>query len=88
MELPGRFELPGAPSWKAYPFLILKRKTYGFAEVGSSENSKRPRSFDLGLCGAVEQIRTADLVITNDVLCQLSYNSISGDRERARTVDL
>ena len=26
--------------------------------------------------GAVEQIRTADLVITNDVLCQLSYNSM------------
>lgn len=25
--------------------------------------------------GAVEQIRTADLVITNDVLCQLSYIS-------------
>ena len=39
-------------------------------------------------CGAVEQIRTADVVVTNDVLCQLSYNSISGDRERARTVDL
>ena len=27
------------------------------------------------LFGAVEQIRTADLVITNDVLCLLSYNS-------------
>ena len=39
--------------------------------------------------GAVEQIRTADLVITNDVLCLLSYNSKkNGDRERARTVDL
>ena len=88
VELLSRFELPGAPFLKAYPFLILKRKTYGFAEVGRSGNSKRPRSFDLGLCGAVEQIRTADLVITNDVLCQLSYNSISGDRERARTVDL
>ena len=25
--------------------------------------------------GAVRQIRTADLVITNDVLCLLSYNS-------------
>ncbi len=27
--------------------------------------------------GAVRQIRTADLVITNDVLCQLSYNSMA-----------
>lgn len=28
-------------------------------------------------CGAVEQIRTADLVITNDALYQLSYSSMA-----------
>ena len=37
--------------------------------------------------GAVEQNRTADLVITNDVLYQLSYNSV-GDPNGARTHDL
>ena len=37
--------------------------------------------------GAARQIRTADLVITNDVLCQLSYNS-AGDPEGARTLGL
>ena len=37
--------------------------------------------------GAVRQIRTADLVITNDVLCLLSYNSV-GDQDGARTHDL
>ena len=48
--------------------------------------------------GAAKQIRTADLVITNDVLYHLSYSSIfyaadfhlrhNGDREGARTLDL
>ena len=37
--------------------------------------------------GAVRQIRTAYLVITNDVLCRLSYNS-NGDPDEARTHDL
>jgi hypothetical protein len=27
-------------------------------------------------CGAVNQIRTGDLILTKDVLCLLSYNSI------------
>ena len=50
-------------------------------------NNKKARiipSFFLGIycCGAVEQIRTADLVITNDVLCQLSYNSKVATRMR------
>ena len=50
------------------------------------------------LFGAAKQIRTADLVITNDVLYHLSYSSIfyaadfhlrhNGDREGARTLDL
>ncbi len=41
-----------------------------------------------GFCGAANQIRTGDLVLTKDALCRLSYSSKSGDPERARTVDL
>ena len=38
--------------------------------------------------GAAGQIRTADLILTKDALYRLSYSSIYGDPERARTVDL
>ena len=40
-----------------------------------SQNNKKPHP-KMWFNGAVEQIRTADLVITNDVLCRLSYNSM------------
>ena len=130
LELPGRFELPGADSARPFahhraqnlwfctgrqfgpppstqqkghrslcvliwscpadsncrarappgPLPIIERKTYGFAQVGSSilclPHSKKDTGFSVSSFGAVEQIRTADLVITNDVLCLLSYNSI------------
>ena len=38
--------------------------------------------------GAAGRIRTADLILTKDALYLLSYSSIYGDPERARTVDL
>ena len=41
-----------------------------------------------GLLGAAGRIRTADLILTKDALYLLSYSSIYGDPERARTVDL
>ena len=37
---------------------------------------KIPNAFAFGIFGAAKQIRTADLVITNDVLYHLSYSSI------------
>ena len=40
------------------------------------------------LFGAAGRIRTADLILTKDALYLLSYSSIYGDPERARTVDL
>ena len=43
--------------------------------VPFSYKNKKPHP-KMWFNGAVEQIRTADLVITNDVLCLLSYNSI------------
>ena len=39
-------------------------------------------------CGAADQIRTGDLILTKDALYRLSYSSEFGDPERARTVDL
>ena len=39
-------------------------------------------------CGAAGQIRTADLILTKDALYLLSYSSIYGDQEGARTLDL
>ena len=42
----------------------------------------------MGFNGAAGRIRTADLILTKDALYRLSYSSINGDPERARTVDL
>ena len=54
------------------------------------ENKKNPAfsKEKAGLSGAAGQIRTADLILTKDALYLLSYSSINGDPERARTVDL
>ena len=38
--------------------------------------------------GAAGRIRTADLILTKDALYLLSYSSIYGDQEGARTLDL
>ena len=38
--------------------------------------------------GAAGRIRTADLILTKDALYLLSYSSICGDQEGARTLDL
>ena len=92
MELPCRFELLVVRCRWRQPTPVAIEYALR-AEVGSSCASyiagkyKKPHP-KMWFDGAVEQIRTADLVITNDVLCLLSYNSENGDRERARTVDL
>ena len=39
--------------------------------------NQKPRSFDRGFSGAATQIRTGDLILTKDVLYQLSHSSIS-----------
>ena len=54
-------------------------------------NSKRKDHFSTekwSFRGAAGRIRTADLILTKDALYRLSYSSINGDPERARTVDL
>ena len=40
------------------------------------------------IVGAAGRIRTADLILTKDALYLLSYSSICGDQEGARTLDL
>ena len=41
------------------------------------QKNQKPRSFDRGFSGAATQIRTGDLILTKDVLYQLSHSSIS-----------
>ena len=73
MELLSRFELL---------YVTASQPTYSWIEYGlrpevSSSPEKRKNHRRLTVVnGAVKQIRTADLVITNDVLYLLSYNSI------------
>ena len=38
--------------------------------------NQSPREFPLGLSGAATRIRTGDLILTKDVLYQLSHSSI------------
>ncbi len=50
---------------------------------------KHQKSANFWCCpGAAGQIRTADLILTKDALYLLSYSSIYGDQEGARTLDL
>ena len=44
------------------------------AEPGSKKASPEELAFLLNACGAVEVNRTLDLLITNQLLYQLSYN--------------
>ena len=37
--------------------------------------NQNPPSFDEGFFGAATRIRTGDLILTKDVLCQLSHSS-------------
>ena len=53
---------------------------------GTKKSLEPERSKDFS--GAATRIRTGDLILTKDALYQLSYSSIYGDPERARTVDL
>ena len=55
----------------------MKANPSSVCSLLSSSKNKKPAPKRYRFRGAVEQIRTADLVITNDVLCRLSYNSTS-----------
>ena len=60
-----------------------------FAQKVAKSKRKHPKSEDFRcFSGAAGRIRTADLILTKDALYLLSYSSINGDPERARTVDL
>ena len=43
----------------------------------SSHRNQKPSSFDEGFIGAATRIRTGDLILTKDVLYQLSHSSMS-----------
>ena len=64
------------------------RKTV-FVQKVAKIKRKHPKSEDFRCCsGAADQIRTGDLILTKDALYLLSYSSIYGDQEGARTLDL
>ena len=60
--------------------------THTFFSVFATKKHRKPK-FSM-LFGAAGQIRTADLILTKDALYLLSYSSIYGDQEGARTLDL
>ena len=64
------------------PHILTHTKKYKFAT-----KTPKIRRFQV-FSGAAGRIRTADLILTKDALYRLSYSSINGDPERARTVDL
>ena len=47
-----------------------------FAMGASPKENQSPRELPLGLSGAATRIRTGDLILTKDVLYQLSHSSI------------
>ena len=62
---------------------ILTHTTFN---VFTTKKHRKPK-FSM-LFGAAGRIRTADLILTKDALYLLSYSSIYGDQEGARTLDL
>ena len=60
--------------------------THTIFSVFATKKHRKPKLSML--FGAAGQIRTADLILTKDALYLLSYSSIYGDQEGARTLDL
>ena len=66
----------GSPvMWHARRLLQSRFETLGGCPPYLSLTKAKNRSLPRTVFGADRRIRTADLVITNDVLCQLSYIS-------------
>ena len=92
---PAGFRRPDIPlSNRNFTSLCLSSTPLYFW-VSSARSSKKPGRTKnpatkrlLDFFGAANAIRTRDLVLTKDVLCQLSHSSGIGDSERDRTVDL
>ena len=60
-----------------------------FVQKVAKSKRKHLKPLDFRCCsGAAGRIRTADLILTKDALYLLSYSSIYGDQEGARTLDL
>ena len=60
--------------------------THTIFDVFAAKKHRKPK-FSMPF-GAAGRIRTADLILTKDALYLLSYSSIYGDQEGARTLDL
>ena len=75
------------PMWvRVWGRQLTRILTHTIFSVFAAKKHRKPK-FSM-LFGAAGRIRTADLILTKDALYRLSYSSINGDPERARTVDL
>ena len=90
MELLGGFEPPTSPHETQVSRGPRTSDLTCFARMRSADSflEKEKASTEVEAFGAAGRIRTADLILTKDALYLLSYSSINGDPERARTVDL
>ena len=82
---------PGEPFFSVCGWLCGQTQIQKSKSAGKVLKYKKNPAFPTGktgLSGAAGRIRTADLILTKDALYRLSYSSINGDPERARTVDL
>ena len=52
--------------------------------IFKNQQNKKPQSVDCGFFGAAKQIRTADLFLTKEVLCLLSYSSLIHKKQPLR----
>ena len=55
-----------------------------FHTILKNQQNKKPQSVDCGFFGAAKQIRTADLFLTKEVLCLLSYSSLIHKKQPLR----
>ena len=80
LELLGRFELPEVRRCAANLRLPIIQEV-GSSNGTSSNIAKERGQTGLSLSGAAGQIRTADLILTKDALCLLSYSSKMATRK-------
>ena len=81
--------MSGTPLLSVVFYVVNKNPQNRIRSKSCRNQKKTPEIFGFRVFfGAADQIRTGDLILTKDALYRLSYSSINGDPERARTVDL
>ena len=71
-----------------YGEACFPRSRFSIKKLQKQNKSRSNLAIQAVNVGAAGRIRTADLILTKDALYLLSYSSIYGDQEGARTLDL